>query len=152
MKLELLMTCHADLREPTLLVGPGPAGIRAIAEVAGGTVEGPRIKGTVRPGGGDWFLLGNDGVGRLDVRTTIETDDGAYIYMQYHGVSPSPGPVTMALAGGPPTEYGNPSIITTPRFETGDERYLWLNSVVAVAEGRALPNVAEYRVYQVLHD
>ena len=39
--------------------------------------------------------------------------------------------------------------MTQPRFETGDPNYAWLNSVVAVAEGRALPSAVEYRVYQV---
>ena len=37
-------------------------------------------------------------------------------------------------------------------FETGDERYAWLNSVVAVAEGRVLPNAVEYRVYACAND
>jgi hypothetical protein len=42
--------------------------------------------------------------------------------------------------------------MTQPRFETGDSRYAWLNSVVAVAEGRVLPNAVEYRVFQVVHE
>jgi len=39
--------------------------------------------------------------------------------------------------------------LRAPRFETGDPRYAWLNAVVAVAEGRVLPNAVEYRVFQV---
>jgi hypothetical protein len=42
--------------------------------------------------------------------------------------------------------------MTQPRFETGDPRYGWLNRVVAVAEGRLLPNAVEYRVYELLND
>ena len=151
MKLELLMTYDVDLHEPTQ-VGVVPSGVRFITNVKGGTVQGPRIKGTVRPGGADWFLMGNDGVGRLDARITFETEDGAYIYVQYHGVIEMNEAVAAAMAGVQPTEYGDTYFMTAPRFETGDERYAWLNSVVAVAEGRILPNAGEYRVYQVLND
>ena len=34
---------------------------------------------------GDWILIGPEGTGALDVRETLRTDDGAIIYMQYHG-------------------------------------------------------------------
>jgi hypothetical protein len=42
--------------------------------------------------------------------------------------------------------------MTQPRFETGDPRYAWMNSIVAVAEGRVLPGAVEYRVFQVVND
>jgi hypothetical protein len=34
-----------------------------------------------------------------------------------------------AIAGGPATAYGDTHWVTQPRFETGDSRYAWLNSV-----------------------
>jgi hypothetical protein len=52
-KLELLYDMHADLEAPQVLAGT-PAGLRQIFIVKGGTVEGPRIKGKILPGGGDW--------------------------------------------------------------------------------------------------
>jgi hypothetical protein len=42
--------------------------------------------------------------------------------------------------------------MTSPRFETGDPRYEWINRLVTVAEGRMLPNAVEYRVFQVVND
>jgi len=42
--------------------------------------------------------------------------------------------------------------MTQPRFETGDPRYAWLNSTVAVSQGRVLPNAVEYRVYEVVNE
>jgi hypothetical protein len=42
--------------------------------------------------------------------------------------------------------------MTTPRFETADERYQWLNGLVCVAQGNAAPDGVEYRVYAVLND
>ena len=98
-KLEYLMTYRADLEEP-IEIGAVPSGSRQIYDVAGGSFEGPRLKGKLLASGGDWLLIGNDGVGRLDVRGTFETDDGARVYVQYHGVLVINEKVTAALAEG----------------------------------------------------
>ena len=150
-KLEYLMTYRADLKPPAD-VGTGPFGSRQVYDVTGGQFEGPRLKGQIIPSGGDWLLVGADGIGRLDVRATFETDDGARIYMQYYGVIELNEKVQQALASGGETAYGDAYFMTQPRFETGDPRYAWLNKVVAVGEGRALSNAVEYRVFQVLND
>ena len=147
-KLELLLTFRADLNPP-VPVGNTQFGTRQIFDVTGGSFEGPRLKGKVLASGGDWLLVGPDGVGRLDVRATLETDDGAHIYVQYYGVIVMNDAVVRALAEGGETQYGDTYFMTQPRFETGDERYTWLNSVVAVAEGRALTGAVEYRVFEV---
>jgi hypothetical protein len=42
--------------------------------------------------------------------------------------------------------------MTTPVFETGDERYWWLNDLVCVAEGKLTADGASYRVYAVMND
>jgi hypothetical protein len=150
-KLEYLMTYRADLEEP-VEIGAVPSGSRRIYDVTGGSFEGPRLKGKLLASGGDWLLIGNDGVGRLDVRATFETDDGARIYLQYHGVLIPNEKIATALAGGRETQYGDAYFMTQPRFETGDPRYAWLNSSVAVSQGRVLPNAVEYRVYQVVNE
>ena len=150
-KLEFLCNVHVDLK-PGTAVGAGPSGMRFIVDVAGGTFEGPRLKGRVLESGGDWFWLGNDGVGRIDARITFETDDGAYIYVQYHGVVEMSEHMVAALAGERDYQYGDSYLMTAPRFETGDERYAWLNRIVAVAEGRVALNAGDYRVYQVQPD
>ncbi len=151
MKLEFLMEYTADLQLPTRNTGAGPFGTRGLAVVTGGSFEGPRLKGTIWAGGGDWWLRGSDGVLRLDVRATFETDDSALIYVQYYGVNrpdegrpfPQPGEVS---------EYGDAYFMTAPRFETGDERYAWLNGLVCVAEGKRTETGVAYRVYAVVND
>ncbi|MGD0108185.1 MAG: DUF3237 domain-containing protein, partial [Rhodopila sp.] len=60
-------------------IGDTPAGNRRIGLVAGGTFEGPKLKGTVLPGGSDWIIGRPDGVTALDVRIVLQTDDGAAI-------------------------------------------------------------------------
>jgi Protein of unknown function (DUF3237) len=86
MKCEFLLTYHADLA-PAVEVGGGPFGTRVFFEVKGGTFEGPRLRGKILSGGGDWLLIDAEGVARLDVRAVFETDDGAAIYVQFPGCS-----------------------------------------------------------------
>jgi len=149
MKLEYLMTYRADLKEP-VAIGDGPLGARTIYDVTGGTAEGPRLRGHFLPSGADWLLMGADGIGRLDVRATLETHDGAHVYIQYYGLLEMNEKVQASLAAGGSTEFGDCYFVTQPRFETGDPRYTWLNRVVAVAEGRILPSAVEYRVHEVV--
>jgi hypothetical protein len=70
--------------------------------------------------------------------------------MQYNGVLLLNDKVLQAMASAGETQFGDTYFVTQPRFETGDERYAWLNSVMAVAEGRTLPNAVEYRVSEVV--
>ena len=150
MKLEHLMTYRADLKPP-VEVGAGPFGTRSIFDVIGGTAEGPRLRGKLLASGGDWLLVDANGTGYLDVRGTLETDDGARIYVHYHGVLELNEKVLSTLAEGKETDYGDTYFMTQPRFETGDPRYEWINRIVAVAEGRVLPNAVEYHVYQLVN-
>jgi hypothetical protein len=150
-RLEYLMTYRADLKDP-IDIGAVPSGNRRIFDVTGGSFEGPRLKGRLLPSGGDWLLIGTDGIGRLDVRGTFETEDGAHVYAQYFGVLVLNEAVMGSLTQGRETQYGDTYFMTQPRFETGHPDYTWLNSVVAIAEGRVLPNAVEYRVFQVLND
>jgi hypothetical protein len=146
MRLEPLMTYSADLL-PAVAVGPGPYGNRLVFEVSGGTFEGPRLRGRLLTGGGDWLLLDGEGIGHLDVRATFETDDGALIYVQYFGRLEVTDAVMAALGGQGETRFGDQHFFSQPRFETGDERYRWLNRVIAVGQGRVLPNRVEYQVF-----
>ena len=112
----------------------GPAGTRIIIDASSGTFEGPKLKGTVKGPGGDWVIMRPDGTLVLDVRLLLETDDGAAIYMTYRGVGKDMGAW----------------IRTAPAFETGDERYAWLNNIQAVSTGASDGSSVTYEVYQVL--
>ena len=128
---EFLFTLHAELAAPMVAAG-GPRGTRVVVGVTGGRVTGPKVNGAVVAPGGDWLYLGADGSMNLDVRVQIVTDDGATILMSYLGRG----------AGG--------AIRTAPYFETGDERYTWLNGVQGIATGTVGENSVTYEVYRVL--
>jgi hypothetical protein len=149
MDLEHEFTYAARLAD-AVPVGPGPYGTRRIREVLGGGVTGARISGHVGTGGADWVLVGPDGWGRLDVRLTIHTHDGAHIYVQYAGVIEYTAAARAANAGERSSEYHEHYFRTAPRLETGDERYAWVNRTLFVGEGRLHPGpVVEYRVSRV---
>jgi hypothetical protein len=100
----------------------GPMGTRVIVPVLSGAFEGPKLRGRIADApSGDWVYLRADGSIKLDVRLTLLTDDGAVILMTYSGI-------------GVPTE-GAMALRTAPQFETGDERYGWLNNIQAVGSG-----------------
>jgi hypothetical protein len=131
-------------------IGEGPFGNRRVREVLSGEVTGERIHGRVGSGGGDWVLVGPDGYGRLDVRLQIRTDDGADIYVQYYGVIEYTEGALAANRGERSSEYDEHYFRTSPRLETGDPRYDWVNRTVFVARGRLHPGpVVEYEVFRV---
>jgi hypothetical protein len=119
-------------------------------EVIDGKASGSRIHGSVLSGGGDWLLVGPDGWGRIDVRAQIALDDGAVVLASYIGVLELNAKVMEAMGKAEGTDFSDQYFRITPRFETGDERYAWLNQSVFVGQGRVYPGSGvEYSVYRV---
>jgi glucose/arabinose dehydrogenase len=136
--------------KPPIDFGAGPLGQRIYVEVTGGEATGARFKARAVGGAGDWVTVGSDGLGRIDVRLQFETDDNAYVYVQYFGLLELNEVAAQALAAGAGTAYEDQYFRTTPRFETGDPRYAWLNQSVFVAKGRLRDGLGvEYEVYRV---
>ena len=148
-KTELLFKIALDV-PPILDLGETPYGRRRIARVAGGTFEGPKLKGRVLDGGGDWLLLRRDGVLQLDVRVTLETDDKQHVYMTYRGYRHGPKDVIDRLNRGEAVDPGLYYFRATPYFETGSEKYAWLNGICAVATGERQASGPIYHVFQVM--
>ncbi|MGH9112140.1 MAG: DUF3237 family protein [Acidimicrobiales bacterium] len=61
-----------------------PMGTRLNYVVKQGVVDGPMLRGELLPGG-DWVLVGSDGVARLNVRATLRTDDDQLVYVTNTG-------------------------------------------------------------------
>src|SRR5262245_53935548 len=131
-------------------VGAVPHGTRVTAPIASGRFEGPRLRGTVLPGGGDWTLLRADGVLELDLRITLETDDGALIHMASFGLRHGPPDVMAALARGEDVDPATYYFRTTPRFETGHPKYAFLNRLVAVSSGDRRRDGPIYTIDEIL--
>lgn len=149
LRTELLYKVSVDL-EPPQDVGATPHGNRQIFYVKGGTFEGPKLKGEVLPGGGDWLLLRPDGAAELDVRATARTDDGHLIYAYYRGIIHAPLGAMQRIAAGENVDPSEYYFRTAPFFETASEKYGWLNRIVAVGVGSVKANWVGYTVYAVL--
>ena len=148
MNLQKLLKAEITLAAPQEL-GDTPLGRRRIIGITGGRFSGERLSGRVLPGGADWQVIRSDGVADLDARYTLETSDGALIYVRNHGYRHGPAEVLHKLSKG---EEVDPSLYymrTTPRFETGDARYAWLNRIVCVATGARRPAAVELEVFEL---
>ena len=144
-----LMTVRITAAPPQKL-GAVPHGTRLIVPVTGGDFEGPRLRGKILPGGGDWLLLRSDGVLELDLRITLETDDHALIYMTFQGLRHGPPDAIAALGRGEVVDPARYYFRTLPRFETSAETYAFLNRIVAVGAGETRPDGAVHRIEEIL--
>ena len=134
---------------PPQELGDTPQGRRRIIGITGGRFSGERLSGRVLPGGADWQVIRSDGVADLDARYTLETQDGALIYVRNRGLRHGPPEILRRLAAG---ESVDPSLYymrTTPSFETGDARYSWLNRMVCIATGARRAAAVELDVFEI---
>jgi len=145
---EFLFTIALDV--PVLALGDTPYGGRRIARFAGGSFEGPKLRGTVLPGGGGWMILRHDGVLDIEVRIVLETDDKQMIYMHWKGYRHGPKEVIDRLNRGEEVDPASYYFRTTPYFETSSEKYAWLNRICAIAAGSRVGDRRGFQVYEVL--
>jgi hypothetical protein len=138
LKSKLLFEVTFNLK-PGVEVGQTLAGKRTIYPVKDGFFEGPNLKGKVLPDGADWFLQLNETSNKIDVRVTLQTNEGENIYMTYQGY------LNLNADG---TYYFR----TTPYFETSSKKLAYLNHTVSVGVGTIvkLGETVSYKVYQIL--
>jgi len=118
----------------TDVVGPTPHGTRSIFPIVGGAFEGERLRGTVLAGGADWVTATADGVLALDLRITLQTDDGALIYMTFTGIR----------------DDAHQYFRTVPRFETASPKHGFLNRLLAIGVGEIGPDGPVHVIEEIL--
>jgi hypothetical protein len=125
-------------------------GGRRIVPITGGEFFGRRLRGKVIAGGADWQIVRNDGVAELEARYTLETDDGALIYVRNHALRHGPAEAMAALAAGRSVDPSSYYFRGATFFETGAARYAWLTKHIIVCTGGRKPAGGKLRFYQVL--
>ncbi len=151
---EYLMTLDMQAM-PGLDIGKTPRGWRRIDRIAQGTVEGPKLRGTVVTAT-DHLLVHRDDSAHPDVRLVLETDDGALIQVTYKGVVTGPTEVMKALGRREDVSGEAYYMRNALFFEVAmDSPYAWLNNVLAVGRGavRILDGGAfgvRYEVFRIL--
>jgi hypothetical protein len=148
-KLEFAFEVRAEVAAP-MVVGVVPGGTRRIIDITGGTFEGPKLKGKLRPGGADWQIIREDGFTEVDARYTLETDDGKLIYVSNLGMRHAEPDVMRRLNAG---ETVDPALIyfrAVPTFETAAPELQWLTRSIFVATGERYPRGVLIRFFRVL--
>jgi hypothetical protein len=96
-----------------------------IGEVTAARAEGERFQANLKGNAAaDWLRVSPDGYGTLDVKITLETDDGAIVHATYSGR----------------LQFDTMTVYAAPLFNTGDERYAWMNRIQAVSKGTFQPD------------
>jgi hypothetical protein len=130
-----LGTMDIELGEP-VIVGDGPKGSRMVVDVLSVKLRGQRVQAELATNdAADWLTVSDNGkLGALDVRLTLKTEDGAFIYVEYSG--------RMDMEAG--------LIAVAPTFQTGSPDYSWLNRIQAVAAGsvNADTGLLTYTLYE----
>ena len=119
----------------SFVISGGPLGTRVVAEVDAIDVTGDKLNASMLgKAAADWLTMGPDGsYGTLDVRATLKSDDDAVIYVEYSGR----------------IDLTNGKVVSAPLFQTGEERYDWLNRMQAVGVGQNSPDNLIYELYEV---
>jgi hypothetical protein len=132
-----------------LEIGRIAGNLRRVIPILGGDVLGPLLRGKVLPGGADFQVMRVDGVTDLHARYTIETEDGALLYVENSGIRHGPPELMEKLRRG---ETVDPALIyfrSTPRFETGAPQYDWLMRNLFLCSGARFPDRVEMRFFRV---
>jgi len=130
-------------------LGETHVGRRRIIPITGGHFEGPELSGEILPGGADWQVIRKDGSAFLEARYTMQTSDGALIYVENKGYRHGPAEVMTRLVAGEPVDPETYYFRSTPFFETSAPELAWLNRTICVATGEREPDAVILNVYAV---
>ncbi|WP_088310667.1 DUF3237 domain-containing protein [Novosphingobium sp. B 225] len=135
--------------DPAVEVGQSEGGRRRFIAVTGGEVYGPRLRGKVLDGGGDWQTILPGGLTKVEAKYFVKTDQGAVIEVTNPGLRTASAEVVERLAKG---EDVDPSLYyfrTTPNFRVGAPELDWMQRHAFVARGIRRPDHVVIDYYMV---
>jgi hypothetical protein len=128
---EYLMTLYVPLERP--LTAADNLKVWNVRS-QGSWLSGPGIKAKIVSPSGDWARVMPGGQIRVDVRLTLETDDGHIISMFYNGIVQMKGEALQRVMRGEAITAEEAYFVVAPTFETRSEKYSWLNGVQAIGK------------------
>jgi hypothetical protein len=150
LRLEEEMIYRLKVRGPLGSTDGSPRGAREYWEMTDGSLTGKRISAKVAMPGGDWMVVSKDNFGRPEVRLQFMTEDGALILLYYTGLVERTETFKNAAEDGRETQWEDQYMRMAMTFDTGAEKYAWLNQHLFLAQGRLTgPNEIEYKIYRV---
>jgi muconolactone delta-isomerase len=140
---------EATVGQP-LDVGDTARGRRRIVPLIGGTFTGEEISGVLVAGASaDWQIVLADETALADVRYTLQSDDGALLYVRSRGVRHGSPEILARLARGDDVDAGEYTFRTATRIETAVPGLEWLNKGVFISVGARRPGAVIYETYLV---
>jgi hypothetical protein len=107
------------------------------------------LQGRVLEGGADWQILRPDGAAELDARYTIQTDDGALLYVKNRGMRHGPPEVLQRMNRGERVEPGSYYFRSVATFETSAKECEWLTRAIILGVGERYPDKVVLRFWEV---
>lgn len=147
--LELLFEAHG-LLDPTVVLGQAPEGLKRIVPITGGTFAGPKLRGTIVPGGADWQYVRSDNVTVVEARYLLRTDDDVLIEVHNRGLRHGPEETMRRLAAGESVDPREYYFRAAPSLTAPAGRYEWLNRSLFLCTGARYANAITLWIYQVL--
>ena len=148
-ELEFVYEATGEL-EPPVPIGETYDGTRRIIPIcAGGSVEGPLIRGRLLGNAADWQLTRSDGVTVADAIYALETDDGVVIQIRNRGLRHGPPEVMARLVAGEEVDPAEYYFRTVPEFIAPKGKYDWLNRSIFVCSGARYPLSIKLWVWRV---
>lgn len=131
-------------------IGHTSYGHRYWVPIDGGEFEGEAMRGIVLPDGLESAWMRPDGTKEFDIQMTLKTDDDALIRMRYRGLTRADAVANQHLNQRDEIPFSAYYLRTVPRFETAAPKYLWLNSIIAVAQTRKMKIGPIHKVFEIL--
>jgi muconolactone delta-isomerase len=148
-RLTLVYRLEATLGQP-LDLGETSQGHRRIVPQTGGMFTGPELSGKLLPGASaDWQRVLPDGTALADIRYTLQTDDGALLYVRSRGVRHGRLDVLSRLGRGEVVDASEYTFRTSTFIETAVPDLDWLNKGVFISVGGRQPAGVIYETYLV---
>ena len=144
-----IFTIHSPLGDIQKL-GHTPYGERRIINILGGTVDGPKLKGKVLPGGADWQIVRADGTIEVVARYTIRSKAGTLVYVQNDGLRVASPEILARMSKGELVPFDSYRFRTAPRFETAEPSLKWLETSTFVGVAARTPDRVVIGFHEVL--
>jgi Protein of unknown function (DUF3237) len=140
---------EAALGEP-LDVGAVTGGHRRVIPLTGGQFAGPELRGHLLSGASaDWQLVRPDGTSIGDIRYTLQTEDGALLYVRARSIRHGDPDVLARLARGEEVDAGEYIFRAAAQIETSATDLDWLNKGIFISVGGRSSGGVAYDTYIV---
>ena len=148
LKVEPVFYLHLQLSGPVDVGQTGPAGLRRIVSILGGSLQGPGLKGKIMPGA-DYQIVRADGLTEIDAHYVVQMESGDLLYVTNRGMRHAPAEVLRKLNAGEQVDQSQIYFRTVVSVETAAPALQWMTRTIFVCAGERQPNEAVIHVYRV---